>query len=617
MSKRRALGRRLGRPALAVGSGVVTALAFPPFDWGNLVWISLLPLLSALWCGPRGFKRGFGLGWLWGMGFFCTACAWIVQVGYVFFIPLPIFLLVAFVPLMAVYSLLPALWGGAMNTLLRPLLEPLPQEAHNRATAAAWSRRSLLSGLRCAIGGGALWVCIEWLRAHGTLAFSWNSLGMALYDGLSLVQWAEFVGTAALAFLPVATAIILWCAGRRTYLQFRRFGSATRPWDFYATVILLFTLFTGGLFLSKAYAPNVMLRRPDTLALPVLAVQQNIDQSERIAQGADFTALYGLYLRETANAFNEIQRDTAMRALKSTEYGLQQQLPLWVVWPESALGAPIHRNTATGELLPDPITTTHLFGAEALPKVRENVRAIGGQDFVLITGADEVLWTPENGMPRYAGLYNDMVIFPAGLNSAMTAPKQHLMPFGEYVPFTESIEWVGKIYSELTGTQVGEGIRRGTGDDPISVPVPGTGESVGLIPAVCYEDTVGDLLTKFVRKGPQVIVNVTNDAWFRGSACGEQQARNAAFRCIELRRPMVRATNMGPTCAIAPNGAVMNCLRKADGSAALPGYCYAVLPVDRKAGFTLYALFGDWAVLLCAMAAAGTAFFGRQPKLSS
>ena len=109
----------------------------------------------------------------------------------------------------------------------------------------------------------------------------------------------------------------------------------------------------------------------------------------------------------------------------------------------------------------------------------------------------------------------------------------------------------------------------------------------------------GALLTKFVRKGPQVIVNISNDAWFRNSACGVQQARNAAFRCIELRRSMVRAANRGVCCAIAPNGAFIHALLKADGTPHLPGYSYAVLPVDKNAGFTLYAMLGDWAVLAC------------------
>lgn len=605
--------RRVSRPLVCLLSGMATALAFPPYDIGNLVWLALLPLLSCLWLGPRGFKRGFGLGWLWGLGCYAATNSWITEVGHVFFIPAPVFCALGFLPLMGVYALLPALWAGFANTLLRPDLSPLPESVADRGAAAPWARRAMLSGLRAAVGCGALWVCMEWLRAHGTLGYSWNSLGMALYGGLSLVQWAEFVGTTALSFLPVATSVILWCAMRRTWLQFRRFGSAGRPWDFYGLVLILFALFAGGLFLSARYAADSLLRNERVLPLPVVAVQINLDQNDRIAAGGPCPELYGVYLRATRQAFEEIQQKTMQRALKRDDVGITQQLPLWVIWPESALGCPLHRSVDTGELLPDFQTMQQFFGHDGLPLVRRQIMDVGGQPFVLFTGADECLWKEAAGGEAVpAGMKNSMAVISGGFESIATVAKQHLMPFGEYVPFVEDIAWIGQIYSEMTGTQVGDGILPGEGTEPLTVNVPGTNESVGVIPAVCYEDSVGDLVAKFARKGPQVIVNVTNDAWFRHSVCGAQQARNAAFRCIELRRPMVRAANMGVTCAIAPNGAVIDSLAKADGDPHTAGYSYAVLPVDREAGLTLYALFGDWAVLLCALAAALTARFPKK-----
>ncbi len=598
----------------ALLGGVFMAMAFPPYDLGNLVWLGLMPLLCVLWCGKRGWWHSFRMGWLYGMGWYCVSFWWIHEVGNVFYIPGWLFTIVAFLPLMAVYAVLPALWAGIMNTLLRPSLLPLPAAGDKKPAAAkearkAWAFADMRSTLRSAVGGGALWVVVEWLRAHGTLGFSWNSMGMALYDGLSMVQWAEFVGTAALAFIPVCTSVILWCAVRRSWVQFRAVGHGVSPWDFYGCAIVLFGLFLGGLALSKAYAPGVMMRRDSVMQLPVLAIQQNEPQQERMEEGPFRPHQYGVYLRATWAAFNEIQQDTVRRAMQNTEVGLTQQLPVWVVWPESALGAPLHRNTATGKLREDDAQTTEVFlGNEGLPLLRQRVQEIGGQPFVLFTGADEWLWTPDAAAEtgyRYGGLFNSLAVIPDGFDSITTVSKQHLMPFGEYVPLANDVKVVADIYSQMTGTQVGEGIHAGTGDEPIAVPVPGTDETVGVIPAICYEDTVGDLLTKFVRKGPQVIVNDTNDAWFCDSCCGEQQARNAAFRCIELRRPMIRAANKGVTCAIAPNGAFIHALRKADGDPHTAGYSYAVLPVDRNAGFTLYALFGDWAVILCALLAAG------------
>lgn len=597
---------------VALTGGVVMAFAFPPYDWGNLVWIALLPLLTVLWRRTIGWKRAFAMGWLYGMGWYCVSFWWIHEVGYVFGIPQTLFMAVAFVPLMAVYACLPGLWASLAGTLLRPLLSPAPigndaPQIERKKEWSAWAKADLLSTLRCAIGLGSLWVCIEWLRAHGTLGFSWNSLGSALYGGLSFVQWAEFVGSSTLSFIPVATAVIIWCAVRRTVMHFKGVGIGCRPWDFYGAVILLFMLFSGGLWMAQEYAPNKMLQRPDVLPLPVLAVQINKDQTEHITEPRS-PAQYRLYLDSTVQAFNEIARDTMRRAQQNEEVGLTLQLPVWVVWPESALPFPFLRREDTLQRLPDRISEQYLLTGDALPLARQRVRELGGQDFVLFTGVDEMLLQIDDDGAQCKGLLNSMVCIPSDFESIRSASKQHLMPFGEYIPLAQDVKWIGETYSRITGTQVGEGIRPGCGTEPIPTPLPGTRQSIGVIPAVCYEDTVGDLLRLFARPGAQVIVNVTNDGWFRKSSCGVQQARAAALRCIELRRPMVRAANMGVCCSIAPNGAVIHALLKGDGTPHLPGYSYAVLPVDTRAGLTLYARFGDWAVALCALLTSLAAF---------
>lgn len=588
---------------LSPAGGVVTALAFVPYDFSQLIWVALLPLLYVLWSGPAKWWRAFRLGWLYGMGYYCTSFAWITEVGYVFDIPQPLFLAIAFIPLMAVYSVLPGVWAALAATLLRPSLSrgPVTEGMKLEQKKSVWTRWALLdmvSTLKSATGCAALWVCIEWLRAHGTLGFSWNSLGMALYNGLALAQWAEFVGTAALSFLPVFLSVVIYCALRRCVLHFKGAGRAGRPWDFYATVIIIFCLYAAGLAFSKLYSPLTLMKKESTLQLPVMAVQINKDQQDHIAYGAG-PSQYGTYLRATMAAFNEVQQATARQAQQHPELAITQQLPLWVVWPESAMGCPVFRNIETGKLEPDMNTVNVFFAPEGLPMVRNLVQQMGGRSFTLFTGVDEVRLVEEGGRLRTRGIYNSMACITGDFDSIRTVSKQHLMPFGEYIPLANSATWIAQTFADITGTQVGDGIHPGTGSEPIELALPDSEEKVGVIPAVCYEDTVGDLLTQFVRKGPQVIVNVSNDAWFRNSSCGAQQARNAAFRCIELRRPMVRAANRGVCCAIAPNGAVIDALLKADGTPHLPGYSYAVLPVDREAGFTLYALLGDWAVIAC------------------
>ena len=594
-----------------LGGGAM-ALAFIPYDIPVLVWVALLPLLAVLWLRPRSFWGGFGYGWLYGLAYYGLSFSWIIEVGEVFQIPTPLFLGIAFIPLISLYALLPALWAGIASTLLRPAfrtgLVDIPGDIHDRKLAwGHWSQLEMMSSLRCAVGLGALWVCIEWLRGHGTLAFSWNSLGIALYDGLSLVQWAEFVGTTALSFLPVCFSVILYCAARRSYVQFKGLGRGCRPMDFYGMVLLLFILFMGGLQLAQQYSPLQLMQKESCLQLPVLAIQTNLGQKEKITTPRHERHLYTQrQLNATGEALRQIQKDTVAAAMKNSDYGIKQQLPVWIIWPESSLGNPLWLDSTQNSIVADNANNNTLMSKEqGLPALRQMIKEMGGVDFTLFSGADLIKAEPSaDGYLIPKGMYNSVAIIEDNdFSNIRYFAKQHLMPFGEYIPFTQSIEWVGKIYSDITGTQTGDGILRGTGNEPIPVRIPGTDESVSVIPAVCYEDTLGDLLIKFARKGPQVIVNASNDAWFQESACGEQQARSAAFRCIELRRPMVRAANQGLCCSIAPNGAPIHELRRGDGRPWRDGYSYAVLPVDKDAPLTLYARFGDWAVLLCAIVA--------------
>ncbi len=619
------LGHRWLRMLISLLGGVLMAMAFLPYDISIIVWMGLLPLLLVLWTRPLRFWAAFGYGWIYGMGWYCVSFWWIHEVGDVFRINEWLFLGVAFVPLMSLYSLLPALWAGCAATLLRPQLSASPDESEwavapssktmlaldqnalKRRAWKQWAMLDMLTTLRCAIGLGCLWVCVEWLRAHGTLGFSWNSMGMALYEGLSLAQWAEFVGTAALSFLPVFFAVIFFNVVRRCYLHFKAVGKTCRPWDLYAVLLLVFGLFMGGLSLAQRYSPSQLFAQEGVLQLPVLAVQNNLGQVEKINMPRyQRSPLFAEYLEETAHGFEQVQKDTFELAKQHPELGFTQQLPLWVIWPESALPHSFWLDADRGERIAD-FTSQNLYFHETrgLPALRTLVRSMGGEDFVLFSGVDEYLIKGYNeGATKPSGMRNSMVIIEDDFASIRSVSKQHLMPFGEYIPLAQDIAWIGQAYSEITGTQTGDGIIPGEGTEPISVKIPGTQESISVIPAICYEDTVGGLIRQFARSGAQVIVNISNDAWFQHSACGEQQARNAAFRCIELRRPMVRAANQGVSCAIAPNGAFMDELRDEQGRPWVAGSSYAVLPVDKEAGLTIYARFGDWAVLLSALSAA-------------
>ena len=97
-----------------------------------------------------------------------------------------------------------------------------------------------------------------------------------------------------------------------------------------------------------------------------------------------------------------------------------------------------------------------------------------------------------------------------------------------------------------------------------------------------------------MRHGAQLLVNVSNDAWFGGSIEPEQHMVQAIFRCVENGVPMVRAANTGVTCAIDPVGRLQFVLESSAHTSGFAGALPCVLAVPQQPLPTLYTRWGDW-----------------------
>ena len=121
--------------------------------------------------------------------------------------------------------------------------------------------------------------------------------------------------------------------------------------------------------------------------------------------------------------------------------------------------------------------------------------------------------------------------------------KVHLVPFGEYVPMSR---WLGYLFEplvqEVAEFSPGEATRSGS----VSTTRFGT--------LICFEGIFPELSRAFVRDGAQVLINLTNDAWYGRSAAPRQHLQIASFRAIEVRKPLLRCANSGYSAVIDPQG---------------------------------------------------------------
>jgi len=128
--------------------------------------------------------------------------------------------------------------------------------------------------------------------------------------------------------------------------------------------------------------------------------------------------------------------------------------------------------------------------------------------------------------------------------------KMILMPFGEYTPFSKTFPWLAAIHPTPDFTP-GSGIEV---FNYTSQAANGSQINFTAAPLICYEDIVPSLSKQAVQAGAQLLVNLTNDAWFGKSIAPYQHHLIASFRAIENKRFLLRSTNSGLTAVVNPLG---------------------------------------------------------------
>ena len=194
-------------------------------------------------------------------------------------------------------------------------------------------------------------------------------------------------------------------------------------------------------------------------------------------------------------------------------------------------------------------------------------------------------------------VYNAAILFSDGGERVQMYRKVHLVPFGEFVPGRHTVPLLARI----VGDQVPGDFKAGKEHNVFTL----TNGDVQVAPLICFEDTIGELTRQFVlptdtSPGANLLVDVTNDGWFQHSAGSHQHLANAIFRCVEMRRPMLRAANTGVTCIVNQFGRVTQMLRDETGSTFTEGVLTGEINVPTEQELTFYARHGELFAKLCA-----------------
>ena len=377
-----------------------------------------------------------------------------------------------------------------------------------------------------------IWVAMEYLRSFFLSGFPWELLGYSQYKELHLIQISDILGVYGVSFL------ILFA---NTAVFFLLLNIAKFDWNgiritrrFAAAALMLCVSLNG---LNWFYAAHRLVQvdnlSADAPSIRAAIVQGNIEQ-----------------VLKWDPAFQGATIDKYLRLSQS----LVDRHPELVVWPETALPFYFRYDV--------PLTA----------KVQEGVRRLGAY---FLVGSPSF----ERG-PRGIDYYNSAYLIDPQGKVLGKYDKAHLVPFGEYVPLKRWLPFLGKLVE-----QVGDFSRGDIGET-----LSWTYGKLGVL--ICYEGIFPDISQAMARNGANLLVNITNDAWYGHSSAPYQHFSMTVFRAIENRRALIRSANTGISGFVDPVGRIL-------GKTALFSDAAEVRQVPLISTVSLYSRFGDAFAAAC------------------
>ena len=351
-----------------------------------------------------------------------------------------------------------------------------------------------------------LWVTLELLRTYVLSGLPWSLLGYSQYRQLDVIQIADHLGVYGVSFLIVLSNVAL--AELYLWLMplFRGFRPARLPWELVTTAAMLVSL--SWAYSTSLIASETMEHSKATLQVGV--VQPNIDQAVKWDQ-----------------AFREETLQRYDRLTESFGYGVDL-----VVWPEAA--------------------TPFIYEREPVYQL-QLVAMANRASAPLLFGSPAVRFDQE----RKPFLLNSAYLLSPDGELLGRYDKQHLVPFGEYIPLKSSL----LFFLEKMVEGIGD-FQAGPGPTILSFQLK---ESDGVAPArrvkfgvvICYEVIFPDLVRRIAGSGAEFLVTITNDAWFGDSSAPAQHFSMVVFRSVENHLAFARAANTGISGFIDPFGRII------------------------------------------------------------
>lgn len=348
-------------------------------------------------------------------------------------------------------------------------------------------------------------VSFDFLRIYFPVGgFPWPMAAYSQGSYLLFFQWLDVTGVFGLNALIILINALL---AEMIWSWFSRHAADALLRRSILIILLALVSFYGSIYQH---------RKMESEAAPVL-----VDSTVTASPANLELALIQGNIGQSLKWERHLSRQNLQIYLDLTDQAAREGVDL-VIWPETAYPYTLDLSEPGG---------AKLFEAE-LQKVPVLLGSVS--EIPQIEGEDPVV--------------TNSAVMVQGGRAAEIYHKRHLVPFGEYVPMKEQLTFAKRLT-----TAVGD-FTPGT----LWTLLPFKEIKLGAL--VCYEDIFPDIARGLVSQGADLLVNLTNDAWYGNSSAPYQHLVFSQFRALENRRYLVRATNTGVTAVIDPRGKVLNVL---------------------------------------------------------
>ena len=421
------------------------------------------------------------------------------------------------------------------------------------------------------------WITFEWLRGYIISGFSMACLSHTQTDHLMLIQIADLGGNQIISLLIMLIAGSLYCiivAAR---------NQSSRP----------------------SVKRTILVHTASILLMMALTLTYGYQQLGRTYSNMSKQATVGL-IQGSINTQFELTPEQYSEKNKRQQQSYIQQSKLarqanenlsLLVWPESMypFGPTYFTDPQPASIIYKPqdryfadIDDTNFRQHVAI--VQDNLRRANQDMLALLNGNSTE--AANNGIHLIAGTdihdlsvvdtptYNSAILYHPDGKVRDIYRKSHLVMFGEYIPLGDYFPW---LYNLLP---IGPGLAAGNGVLMFEI------DGVVFVPNICFESTVPHLVRNMMqqstthRQQGDVMLNLTNDGWFWGSAMLDIHLRCNIMRAVEMRRTNLVAANTGISAWITPTGRIVDQEAKLkDG--------FVIAQVGKATYNSVYMRFGD------------------------